>query len=658
MTLLVVAASPLLAKIDPTSIRPSGPTATAIVQEPAEAAIRPPTSTGLQSEAITSPPQTSEPSQVVPSNVSSSPAGRLPAWLTFRPIHLPALLTWFLFGAYLMGIVILLAQLARSYLRLAQLKRTSSPFDRPILQAGRRTVAVRYSEQITVPMAAGLNHPMILIPKDLEEQLGKAELEHVVLHELGHLARRDDWTKLFQRILQTLFFFHPAVHFIGWRLNLEREVASDDWVIAQRGQERREYASSLVRLVELALHSRRMRQPLVEGSAVMVKTQLEKRIKLLLNSRRRISSRISSSQLVPGLALVFVGGFLLAQLIPTVALARVSTPGTVVSVSQVSADPINLTNSPGTDGFHTWSPDGQKIAFLSTRDGNMEIHVMNADGSDPSRITNNSGTAGFPVWSPDGQQIAFVSNRDGNEEIYVMNADGSGEAANLTNNSANDHGPAWSPDGELLAFSSDRVGNPEIYVMSPDGTGVTRLTNDLGGVFVSRRGVFPVWSPDGEQIAFHSSRDRGNLEVFVVNADGTDETNVTNNNAWDVFPAWSPSGDKIAFLTYGGAAEIIVMNADGSNPIRLTDDIADVRQPVWSPDGTRIAFESHQDGNDEIYVINADGSNPIRLTNDVARDRMPAWSPDGTRIAFTRFNPPDGNLEIFVVNVDGIDPSR
>ncbi len=102
----------------------------------------------------------------------------------------------------------------------------------------------------------------------------------------------------------------------------------------------------------------------------------------------------------------------------------------------------------------------------------------------------------------------------------------------------------------------------------------------------------------------------------MVNADGTDETNVTNTNAGDTFPAWSPTGDKIAFLTYGGAGEIFVMNADGTNSIRLTDSYVRLFAGhfAWSPDGTRIAFSrfSTQEGNLEIYVVNVDGSDPSR----------------------------------------------
>ena len=113
-----------------------------------------------------------------------------------------------------------------------------------------------------------------------------------------------------------------------------------------------------------------------------------------------------------------------------------------------------------------------RIAFVSGRDGDSEIYVMNADGSGVSRLTDNPGRDWNPRWSPDGGRIAFTSDRDGDSEIYVMNADGSG-VSRLTDNSADDHNPSWSPDGGRIAFNSDRDGGWEIYVMNADGSGVT-----------------------------------------------------------------------------------------------------------------------------------------------------------------------------------------
>jgi Tol biopolymer transport system component len=139
------------------------------------------------------------------------------------------------------------------------------------------------------------------------------------------------------------------------------------------------------------------------------------------------------------------------------------------------SDQTRLTTNAGGDFLPAWSPDGQQIAFISTRDGPFGIYVMGDDGSNPTRLTPPAVNDWLPTWSPDGERIAFGSTRDGNNEIYVMNADGSGQTR-ITTNAASDWLPAWSPDGGQIAFISDRDGNDEIYVMNADGSGQTRLT--------------------------------------------------------------------------------------------------------------------------------------------------------------------------------------
>ncbi len=177
---------------------------------------------------------------------------------------------------------------------------------------------------------------------------------------------------------------------------------------------------------------------------------------------------------------------------------------------------------------------GTKVAFVSERDGNLEIYVMNADGSNQTRLTNNPADDWKPSWSPDGSKIIFMSARDGKREIYVMNSDGS-NPVNLTNNTEDDWVPIWSPDGTKIAFASEHVGNLKIYVMNADGTNPIRLTDNP-----ANHGFFPSWSPDGTRIAFTSSRD-GNDEIYVMNADGSNQTRLTNSPVFDFEPSWSPS---------------------------------------------------------------------------------------------------------------------
>jgi hypothetical protein len=129
------------------------------------------------------------------------------------------------------------------------------------------------------------------------------------------------------------------------------------------------------------------------------------------------------------------------------------------------------------------------------------------------------------------------------------------------------------------------------------------------------------------RIAFASNRD-GNFEIYVMNADGSGVTRLTNNPANDWQPSWSPDGRRIAFVSdRNGNPKIYVMNADGSGQTNLTNNPGIDWDPSWSPDGKRIAFDSNRDGNYEIYIMNADGSGVTRLTYNPADDTRPSWSP-------------------------------
>jgi hypothetical protein len=173
-----------------------------------------------------------------------------------------------------------------------------------------------------------------------------------------------------------------------------------------------------------------------------------------------------------------------------------------------------------------------------------------------------------------------------------------------------------------LAFTTDRDGDHEVYVMNADGCAQVNLTNNAAA-----NDSLPVWSPDGQTLAFASDRD-GNAEVYVMNADGSAQTNLTNHPAFDSEPAWSPDGTKLAFESErDGNREIYVMNANGSGLTNLTNHPADDGEPAWSPDGMKLVFTSNRNGDFEVYVMNADGSGQTNLTNHPAFDSEPEWQP-------------------------------
>jgi TolB protein len=250
-----------------------------------------------------------------------------------------------------------------------------------------------------------------------------------------------------------------------------------------------------------------------------------------------------------------------------------------------------------------------------------------------------------------GGMMAYVSSRDGDNEIYLQvfpQAEGESLVEiQLTDNEDDDVLSDWSPDGKNIVFSSDRDGNMEIYVMNVETAlqnggvvEVQRLTNHEGD------DMLPAWSPDGSQIAFSSDHD-GDLEIFVMNADGTNLRQLTSNSILDSKPSWSPDGTKIVFDSGGGYnRDIYIMDADGSNPQLITE--AEGGWPDWSPDGTQIAFFGRLAGNPEIYTVNVDGSNRTRMTVNNIDDWEPSWLPDGEWLLYTSGAIPN----IFLMHVD------
>jgi Tol biopolymer transport system component len=306
----------------------------------------------------------------------------------------------------------------------------------------------------------------------------------------------------------------------------------------------------------------------------------------------------------------------------TVTTRIVGTPASAVSVQGAFSTVLGVAGATIADVtplVATPNLANTKIVFASDKDDPRgELYTMNADGSRVTRLTTNTARDAAPVFSRDGTKIVFTSNRDGNNEIYIMNADGTRQT-NLTSSADNDFTPSFSPDGSKIVFSSARGGQlGNIYSMNADGTGQKPLTAD------TTLSTAPVWSPDGTKIVYVS-----NNHLFVMNADGSNPKALTTsaNGGSNTAPAWSPDSAKLAFTsTRGGKEAIYVMSADGSNQTKIVGSGFGEYASWWSPDGVKIAFDSLRDTNYEIYTANADGSNQTRLTNSPFRDETPAWS--------------------------------
>ena len=192
-----------------------------------------------------------------------------------------------------------------------------------------------------------------------------------------------------------------------------------------------------------------------------------------------------------------------------------------------------------------------------------------------------------------------------------------------------------------IVFTSLRDGNLEIYVMDADGGNQENLTNHPA------YDGQPDWSPDGTKIAFVSGRD-GVSQIYVMDADGKNVDRLTDGRATKRDPDWSPDGGKIAFTVDSWVDCIDVMDSDGRNRKEFENQ---ARHPSWSPDGGEIAFVSWRDRLGEIYVKDVVRQKRKRVTQDLVAKSNPAFSPDGRRIAFRAHH--EGIGHIYVVGADG-----
>lgn len=262
-----------------------------------------------------------------------------------------------------------------------------------------------------------------------------------------------------------------------------------------------------------------------------------------------------------------------------------------------------------------------KIVFSSWRHRNLDIYLMNPDGSDEVRLTNHLARDGGPKWSPTGEKIIFSSDRDGapgDWDLYLMDADGSNVRRVFEKEAARGRA-TWSPDGKQITYSRWEQGKFYIYIAPIDGKKEERIA----------LGSQPVWSPDGTEIAFieGAPRDPKRISMLDVRTRKHKFFFPQKGPAWVRHPAWSPEGDRLAFAWYNRVElqrdnahieTIYVLNRENMETQQIVGEAGGLAvNPVWSPQADELLYEQFDTNNRvlQIFKIALSGGPPVRLTN-------------------------------------------
>ncbi len=261
---------------------------------------------------------------------------------------------------------------------------------------------------------------------------------------------------------------------------------------------------------------------------------------------------------------------------------------------------------------------GSKIVFISNKTGFKEIYECDFDGQGLQQLTNSRSITLTPALSPDGKHLAYTDYTTGRPTLHIKNlADGTIASTAKTGISID---PAWRSNSEVattLSFEGDQA----LYLIRLDGSVSRRVTNSKG------IDVSPTFSPDGSKMAFVSSRN-GLPQIFIQDLQSGQTKRLTFSGRYNTQPSWSPAGDKIAYSTWenGGEINIFVINADGSGLTQLTGKCGENDYPSWSPDGEMIIFASNREGVKKLYVMSSAGENQRRLLQLSGEETQPFWS--------------------------------
>ncbi|MBI4748151.1 MAG: PD40 domain-containing protein [Acidobacteria bacterium] len=282
------------------------------------------------------------------------------------------------------------------------------------------------------------------------------------------------------------------------------------------------------------------------------------------------------------------------------------------------------------------SPNGSEIVFSSEKSGHAEFYMMNSDGTQVRQLTFTKDDKRDPAFSPDGKFIVYVSVPHGAKDgqIYVMDYEGKNHRR-ITNNTFYDTSPSFSPDGSKIVFIRAHRYRPysmgghiwddwDLYSMNVDGTEERRLTQ---GKYYQLKP--PHYSPDNRQIIFAAKPRLIDVEgqIFVMNLDGSTDPKQLTTDLKTIHsdPVFSPDGKKIAFVSNRVSQigiydyEVWIMDSDGSNAVQITQNHSSNQNPVFTPDGKRILFLSDKKRNDkkELWQIDIHGKNLKRITKSL-----------------------------------------